>query len=138
MPSRTSIALWKGDIQDGIGSVAVESGSFEGFYGFGSRFQQAPGTNPEELLAAAQAGSFSMFLANVLAAVGRPAESVETVATVTLDEEPEIKKIVLTTRAVVPGLPIEEFAAYIETAKAACPMFKALSAVPITVKAELV
>ena len=76
MPIRTSTAQWQGTLADGSGTVALGSKSFEGPYSFVSRFEEGPGTNPEELIGAAHAGCYSMFLANVLNKAGHPATSI--------------------------------------------------------------
>lgn len=138
MPTRTSSAVWTGDLKGGAGTVALGSGVFEGPYTFVSRFEDGSGTNPEELIAAAHAGCFSMFLANVLAGAGFTADSVRTSAAVTLGAGPAITGIALTVEAAVPNIEADAFAGHVETAKAGCPVSAALSAVPITVDAKLV
>jgi lipoyl-dependent peroxiredoxin len=140
MPTRTSSARWQGSLKDGSGTMALASGAFEGQYTFVSRFEEGPGTNPEELIAAAHAGCFSMFLANVLSQAGHSPNSVETTATVHLgrdDTGPAITKIDLATKGDVPGLDEAEFAKHAETAKAGCPVSKALASVEITLSASL-
>lgn len=142
MPARTGEAEWKGDLQQGSGEVSLGSGAFKGSYSFKSRFEDdgGPGTNPEELIAAAHAACFSMALSNGLASAGHTPERVHTTATVRLertDSGPAISRIDLDCEAVVPGLSEEDFAAQAETAKANCPVSKALSAVEITLQARL-
>ena len=106
MPQRTASARWDGTLEEGHGTMRMKSGSFEGPYSFQSRFQEGDGTNPEELIAAAHAGCFSMALSADLSRAGHDATTVETTATVHLELEdsgPRIARIVLDTRATVPG-----------------------------------
>jgi osmotically inducible protein OsmC len=142
MPKRTASARWDGTLQEGSGTMRMKSGAYEGPYSFQSRFQEADGTNPEELIAAAHAGCFSMALSGDLGRAGHDAESVETTATVHLELEdagPRIARIVLDTRASVPGISDDEFQQVAEGAKQNCPVSKALAAVEtIEVNAELV
>ena len=141
MPKRTASAVWNGSLQEGEGTMRMASGAYEGPYSFQSRFQEADGTNPEELIAAAHAGCFSMALSGDLGRAGHDVESVETTATVHLelgDGPPTIAHIVLDTRARVPGLEDGEFQDIAEGAKKNCPVSRALAAVPsIEVNAEL-
>ena len=134
---RTATAHWEGDLRSGNGSMRLGSGAFEGPFSFKTRFEGAPGTNPEELLGAAHAGCFSMALSHGLAQAGKPPTSVDTKAVVTL-EGVTITKIELATRAVVPGLSEAEFQTFADDAKANCIVSKALAAVPITLQATLV
>src|SRR5215204_1161909 len=104
MPTRTANARWNGSLQEGNGTMRMKSGSYEGPYSFQSRFQEGDGTNPEELIAAAHAGCFSMALSGDLGRAGYDPASVETTATVHLEMEdsgPRIARIVLDTRASV-------------------------------------
>lgn len=120
--------------------MRVGSGAYEGAYSFVSRFESGDGTNPEELIAAAHAGCFSMALSNALAQAGHTATSVKTTATVHLDKGAEgfgITKIDLDTVGDVPGLDEGEFLKYAEGAKANCPVSRALAAVEITLNARL-
>src|SRR5690606_8796680 len=99
-------ARWEGDLQGGRGTFTAGE-SISGDYSFKSRFEDGPGANPEQLIAAAHASCFSMALANMLAEAGTPADSIETDAAVTLrrvDEKPTITTIALTTVGVVPGV----------------------------------
>jgi lipoyl-dependent peroxiredoxin len=141
MPKRTANARWDGSLQDGSGTMRMASGSYEGPYSFQSRFQEGDGTNPEELIAAAHAGCFSMALSAELGRAGHEAESVETTAVVHLDKVGEgfgITRIELDTRALVPGVDEEEFQRVAEAAKEGCPVSKALGGVDsIELKAEL-
>jgi osmotically inducible protein OsmC len=141
MPTRNGSAEWRGDLKGGDGTVAVGASSYEGPYSFKSRFEEGEGTNPEELIAAAQAACYSMQLSAMLANDGHTAESVNTVAKVTLrfvDDAPTITKIEMETEAKVPGIDaatLEETAA---KAKESCLVSRALSAVDeITVSAKL-
>jgi len=106
MPTRKATASWSGDLPNGSGTMAFGGGAFEGAFSFRSRFEDGVGTNPEELIAAAHAGCFSMALSNILAEAGHTPEKVNTTAHVHLDpkNEPPIKKIELVTEADVPGL----------------------------------
>lgn len=127
MTARTSSARWEGDLKGGTGSMALGSGAFEGPFTFVSRFEEGPGTNPEELLAAAHAGCFSMSVANLLAQEGTPATSIDTEATVHLervDGKPTITRVVLATVGEVPGIDEATFVEKAELAKGACPVSK--------------
>jgi len=137
---RKADARWEGELRNGRGTLRLGSGAFEGKYSFGSRFEGAPGTNPEELLGAAHAGCFSMALAFGLTKAGHPPQSIETTATVHFDKVGEgfaITSIDLKTRGVVPGVSGAEFQKVAEDAKANCPVSKALSAVPVRLQATL-
>jgi osmotically inducible protein OsmC len=141
MPTRTAQARWEGPLQQGNGTMGFGSGAYEGAYSFQSRFEEGDGTNPEELIAAAHAGCFSMFLANVLDQAGHTPESVETTANVHLDKLDEgfgITRIDLQTRARVPGIDRSAFDEQAQVAKAGCPVSRALAAVDITLDAQLV
>jgi lipoyl-dependent peroxiredoxin len=142
MPKRTAEARWDGSLQEGNGTMRMATGAYEGPYSFQSRFQEGDGTNPEELIAAAHAGCFSMALSGDLGRAGHSAESVETTATVHLDKLEEgfgITRIVLDTRARVSGVDEEEFQRLAEGAKKGCPVSQALAAVgSIELRAELV
>jgi osmotically inducible protein OsmC len=142
MPTRTADARWDGSLQEGSGTMRMASGAYEGPYSFQSRFEEGEGTNPEELIAAAHAGCFSMALSLVLGQAGHDLESVETTATVHIDQAGEgfaITRIELDTRARVPGASSEEFQQAAEAAKEGCPVSKALAGVDsIELKASLV
>lgn len=139
MPAKGS-AEWKGDLPTGTGTFTAGD-SISGGYTFKSRFEDGPGSNPEQLIAAAHASCFSMALANMLAQAGNPPESVHTDATVTLrmvDGAPTITKIALVTVGRVPGLDAAAFTEHAMAAKAGCPVSKALASVPeITLEASL-
>ncbi len=141
MPRRTAEARWNGSLTDGDGTMRMGSGSYEGPYSFQSRFEEGTGTNPEELIAAAHAGCFSMQLSGVLNKAGHEPESVETEATVHLDKGADgfsITRIELRTRGRVPNIDADEFRTHAETAKEICPVSRALGGVgSIEVEAEL-
>jgi len=139
MPAKGN-AEWKGDLKSGSGTFTAGD-SITGDYSFKSRFEDGPGANPEQLVAAAHASCFSMALSNGLAEAGTPVDSVKTDATVTLrivDGAPTITSIALTTVGVVPGLDDAAFKAAADDAKKNCPVSKALAGVPeITLDASL-
>jgi len=142
MAARTANALWEGSLQEGRGQMALGSGAFEGNYSFKSRFEDGDnGTNPEELLAAAHAGCFSMALSLILGEGGNEPESIQTQAKVSmrnLDAGPTITKVALTTRARVPGLDEEGFQKAANAAKENCVVSRALGGVEeITLDATL-
>ena len=121
--------------------MSLGSGAFQGAYSFPTRFEESPGTNPEELIAAAHAGCYSMALSHILSGAGFPPAAVETTAAVRLDKGADgfaITRIDLTTRGNVPGLSEAEFVKHAEAAKIGCPVSKALAAVEITLDAALV
>lgn len=139
MPSRASTAEWKGTLKEGSGTMRLASGKYDGPFTWASRFEDADGTNPEELVGAAHAGCYSMFLSALLTKAGFPPQSIKTTATVNLAAGPTIDRIDLVTRAVVPGISAEEFDKLSLDAKAGCPISKALAAVEtITLDAQLV
>lgn len=139
--SRKATARWEGDLKSGSGVISTpDSGLMQDTrYAFNTRFGDQKGTNPEELIAAAHAGCFSMALANALAEAGHRADSVETRAEVDLSMEggPSVSGIRLVTKAKVPGIEETKFREIAEDAKQNCPVSRALSAVPITLDAEL-
>jgi osmotically inducible protein OsmC len=140
MPTRKAEAVWKGNLQDGEGTMAFGSGAFEGAYSFTSRFEEGTGTNPEELIGAAHAGCFSMALSNGLSQAGHVPNSVKTEARVKLEPVEGgfgITGIELSTVAEVPGIDEEEFRRQAEAAKEGCPVSQALSGVEITLEARL-
>jgi osmotically inducible protein OsmC len=139
MAVRTSEATWKGTLREGSGTMKVGAGAYEGPFTWASRFADGEGTNPEELIGAAHAGCFSMFLSALLTKAEFPPNSVRTSATVHLGDGPTVTKIELVTEADVPGISSEKFAELAAQAKANCPISKALAAVPeITLDAKLV
>jgi osmotically inducible protein OsmC len=132
MPKRTANARWEGSLQDGNGTMRMGSGAYEGPYSFQSRFEEGDGTNPEELIAAAHAGCFSMALSGELGKAGHEVESIETEATVHIDKVDggfAIKRIELRSRVSAPGLDDAEFQRAAEAAKEGCPVSQALAAV---------
>jgi osmotically inducible protein OsmC len=138
---RKAEARWAGDLKAGRGTVKLGSGAFEGPYSFVSRFEDGPGTNPEELLGAAHAGCFSMALAHALATAGHPATSITTTATVHLTKGAtgfSISGIDLVTRGVVPGVSAEVFLKMAEETKVNCIVSRALASVPMKLDAQLV
>jgi osmotically inducible protein OsmC len=140
MINRKADARWEGTLREGRGTIRLGSGAFEGKYSFGTRFEGAPGTNPEELLGAAHAGCFTMALSMMLTNAGHPPASLETTATVHLDKVGEgfaITGIDLVTRGTVPGQTQAEFQRMAEDAKANCIVSKALAAVPMKLQATL-
>jgi osmotically inducible protein OsmC len=140
MPTRKAHAEWKGPIDSGEGTMKFSSGAYEGAYSFKSRMQDGPGTNPEELIAAAHAGCFSMALSVFLGNEGFTADSIETDAKVSFEQQGEgwaITGIELTTVGTVPGMDADAFRQAAEGAKENCPVSVALKAVPITLNASL-
>jgi osmotically inducible protein OsmC len=139
---RTADAEWKGNLKEGSGKMRLGSGAFEGPFTFKSRFESGAGTNPEELIAAAHAGCFSMALSNALAQAGHAPERVRTTAKVHFerdDKGPLIKQIDLVTEVRAPGLAAAKLQELADQAKAGCPISRALAAVPtITLSATLV
>jgi lipoyl-dependent peroxiredoxin len=138
MAIRSANAVWNGTLKEGKGHLKLESGVYEGPYTFASRFESAPGTNPEELIGAAHAGCYSMFLSALLSTAKFTPTKIDTTAKVHLGEGPTIHLIELSTQATVPGLSEAEFQDFAEKAKAGCPVSKALSAVEIKLSATLV
>jgi osmotically inducible protein OsmC len=133
MATRDGTAEWRGDLQSGSGAMSVASGLFgDGNYSFASRFEEGSGTNPEELIAAAHAGCFSMALSNILSEAGHAPESVKTTAKVQLrnvDGQPTIAQIELVTEGRVPGIDQQQFDQYAAQAKEGCPVSRALAGV---------
>jgi lipoyl-dependent peroxiredoxin len=132
---RKAAAQWTGDLRSGTGNIRLGSGAFEGPYSFKTRFETAPGTNPEELLGAAHAACFSMALSAGLAKAGHSPKRVETTAVVHLEKVGEgfgITRIELSTRGEVPGLAEPEFRRFAEDAKTNCIVSRALASVPVT------
>ena len=141
MPIRNADATWNGNLKEGQGSVKLGGGAFEGKYSFSSRFENGPGTNPEELMAAAHAGCYSMALAAGLGKAGLNPQSVHTTASVSIDKVGEgfkITKITLNTEATVPGIDNAKFQEIATATKSGCPVSQALSATPIELTAKLV
>jgi lipoyl-dependent peroxiredoxin len=141
MAVRSGSAEWRGDLQGGAGTLTVGDGVFEGQYSFSSRFEDGAGTNPEELIAAAEASCFSMALANLLSQAGHAPTSVRTSARVELrnvDGAPTLTRIDLETVGKVPGIDEQQFRQHAEEARAGCPVSRALAGIPeISLDAKL-
>ncbi|WP_373532810.1 OsmC family protein [Vampirovibrio sp.] len=140
MVMRSSKAEWQGNLREGKGSVELGSGAFKGSYSFPSRFEDGTGTNPEELIAAAHAGCYSMALSAGLSKAGFNPTRVHTVANVHLEkvgEGFEITTIELETEAEIPGIDEAAFAQQAEAAKVGCPISKALAGPAIKLNAKL-
>jgi osmotically inducible protein OsmC len=140
MPVRNAEARWNGDLVHGKGSMKLGSGAFQGAFSFATRMESAPGTNPEELIAAAHAGCFSMALSAVLGKAGFTPTSIETSAAVHLEKVGDgfkITRSVLTTRGKVPKLDQAGFKEHADAAKKNCPVSQALAGVQIELEATL-
>ena len=128
MATRTGSAVWEGTLKEGKGNMKLGSGAFDGPYSFSSRFEEGKGTNPEELIGAAEAGCFSMALSANLEKAGSPAKRVSTTATVKLEMvegAPKITTIDLKTDADVPGIDKAKFDEIAEQTRKGCPVSKA-------------
>ena len=129
MPTRKASAAWEGGLRGGKGPFKGESGAIDGRYSFGSRFEEGPGSNPEELLAAAHAACFSMALSAQLEGNGTPPTRVETNAACTVEKAGEGFKITtmkLTTRATVPNIDAAKFQQLAKAAVEGCPVSQVL------------
>jgi lipoyl-dependent peroxiredoxin len=139
--TRTAQASWSGTVPEGGGRLALGSGAFDGPFTLKARVEEGqPGTNPEELIGAADAGCFTMSLADKLSSEGHPPADLRTTARVRLEETDEgfrITRIELTTEGDVPGVDEARFRELAEEAKATCPVSRALSGTEITVQATL-
>jgi len=129
---------WKGTLKEGSGTLKLGSGAFEGPYTWASRFSDGPGANPEELIGAALAGCYSMFLSALLTNAGFTPDYIRTTAKVHLVDGPTVSGIELTSEARVPGVEEALFMEKAAEAKAKCPISKALSSVEITLNISLV
>jgi osmotically inducible protein OsmC len=138
MPVRISSAEWKGTLKEGAGTMKLASGAYEGPFTFASRFESGRGTNPEELIGAAHAGCFSMYLSALLTNAGFKPTRIHTTAAVHLGEGPTISLIELNTEAQVPNLTEAAFKEQAEAAKKNCPVSKALAGPEIRLNAKLV
>ncbi len=139
MPTRKANAVWTGGLKGGKGSFKGETG-LGGQYNFGSRFESGTGSNPEELLAAAEAACFSMAFAGALEKNGTPPTSVETDAACTVEKVGDgftITKMALTVKAQVPGIAKDAFERIAQATKDGCPVSRALKGVDIQVQAQL-
>jgi lipoyl-dependent peroxiredoxin len=138
---RRSRAAWKGGVEDGGGTISLGSGAFEGAYSLRARTaDESPDTNPEELIAAAHAGCFTMSLSNELTQVGHPPTQLDTTATVYLEQREEgfvIPRIDLEVTAEVPGIDRAEFERLAGEAERGCPVSKVLAAADINLEARL-
>lgn len=140
MPVRTAEAEWRGNLKDGQGKVKGQSGAVDSAYSFASRFESGKGTNPEELIAAAHAGCFSMALSGALSKAGHEPKRVQTKASVHLEKVGEgftITRIELDTQAEVPGISEQAFQEQANGAKANCPVSRLLTGAQISLKAKL-
>jgi osmotically inducible protein OsmC len=138
MATSKATATWNGTLKEGNG--VMKYGKVEGPFTFASRFEEGKGTNPEELVGAAQSGCFSMFLAAILSQDSFPPTSIQTTALVHLGEDdgPKITRIDLDCTAEVPGLDAAKFARYAKTAKEKCPISRLFSGTEINLSAKLV
>ncbi len=141
MATRNGSAEWHGNLEQGSGQITVGNGVHTGPFSYKSRFEDGDGTNPEELLAAALAGCFSMALSLILGEAGHPPDSIRTSARAQLrpvDGAPTITQMAVTTEGVVPGIDQEQFVGYATTAKEQCVISRAIAGVEeITLDAKL-
>jgi len=141
MATSNAVATWEGTLREGKGTFKAQSGAFSGAFSFGTRFEGKKGTNPEELIAAAHAGCFSMALSAALEKAGHPVTRIETRAAVTIetvDGAPTITRSALDVRGRVPGIDEAAFLQAAEGAKKNCPVSKALQGiVAITMEVKL-
>lgn len=139
---RSASAVWHGGLKDGKGTISTQSGVLKDQqYSFSTRFENGVGTNPEELIAAAHAGCFTMALSAQLDSIGNKADELNTTAVVTMEKTedgPTVTKIHLTTRAKVPNIEREKFDEVAKKAKEGCPISRLLKAAEITLDAQLV
>jgi osmotically inducible protein OsmC len=138
MAVRSAEAIWRGTLREGSGTLKLGSGLFEGPYTYASRFEEGKGTNPEELIGAAHAGCFSMFLSGLLTRAGFTPTSIDTTAKVHLEAGPTIAKIELDCEVNAPNLDEAGLQEHAAAAKQNCPVSKALSGVEIVLNARLV
>jgi lipoyl-dependent peroxiredoxin len=137
---RSAHAIWNGNLKQGAGKISTQSGALTDTpYGFNTRFENEPGTNPEELIGAAHAGCFSMALSLQLTEAGLEAESIKTIATVTLEKDDSgfsITAVHLDLTAKIPGIDDAKFQELADKTKTGCPVSKVLNA-EITLDAKL-
>jgi osmotically inducible protein OsmC len=138
MAVRKASAVWNGTLKEGKGHMRLGSGAFEGAFTFASRFEEGPGTNPEELLGAAHAGCFSMYLSALLTDAGYPPTQIRTGAKVHLGAGPRITLIELETEAEVPSIDEKTFLENVEKSKQNCPVSLALTGPTVQVTARLI
>jgi osmotically inducible protein OsmC len=138
---RSASAVWHGSLKEGNGTISTQSGTLKGTqYSFKARFADGVGTNPEELIAAAHAGCFTMALSAEVTKAGLTPDSIDTTAVLTLDvsgEKPTITKIHLTTKAKIPGIDKAKFDELSYNAEVGCPVSRVLKAAEITLDATL-
>ncbi|MFO7975450.1 MAG: OsmC family protein [Candidatus Hydrogenedentota bacterium] len=140
MAVRNAEAYWEGGLQKGHGAMKLGSGVFEGAYSFGSRFEDEPGTNPEELIGAAHAGCFSMAFSAMLGEEGYTPERIDTTAKVAIEQQGEgfaITGVQLDMKARIPDIDEAKFNEIANKAKEGCPVSKALAGTAITLQAKL-
>ncbi len=140
MAERKGSAVWEGNLKEGKGSMKLGSGAYDGPYSFSSRFENGTGTNPEELIGAAEAGCFSMALASNLTKAGHTPKRINTTANVKLEMvggSPKITTIELKTEAEVPGIDDKAFQEQAEKTKTTCPISVALTGTEIRLQATL-
>ncbi len=140
MAVRKANAIWEGSLKEGTGTMKLGSGAFEGKYSFSTRFEEEPGTNPDELIGAAHAGCFSMAFSGALGRAGFEPTRIETNARVHLEKQEagfRITRIELNMVAEVPGIDQATFLELAEGAKQNCPVSQALAGVQIELNAEL-
>lgn len=140
MPVRKAGATWNGTLRQGEGSFESQSGAIGGSYSFGTRFEESPGTNPEELLAAAEASCFSMALAGNIEKAGHSPERIQTSARCTLEKSDAgftITTMALSTTVSAPGLEQSKLDELAQQTKQTCPVSRALAGVEISVEAKL-
>ena len=140
MSTRTGYATWEGTLKDGKGEMKLGSGAFEGAYSFASRFENGRGTNPEELIGAAEAGCFSMALSLGLSKAGYAVRRISTTARVHIEKAGDgfkITSIDLSTEAEVPGIDEQAFTEQAEATKKNCPVSQALAGTEINLQAKL-
>jgi osmotically inducible protein OsmC len=141
MPVRHAEAVWEGTLREGRGTMKLGSGAFQGAYSFGSRFEDAAGTNPEELLGAAHAGCFSMAFSGDLGRAGYTPQRIHTTASVHIDRVDggfKVTRVELESQAVVPGIDETEFLKIAEGAKQSCPVSQLFKGAEIVLNARLV
>lgn len=141
MPTKSATAVWNGSLIEGKGHLKTQSGALDVDYGWKARSEDGqPGTNPEELIAAAHAGCFSMALSHILAGAGFPPKQLNTSARVKFEKQGDgfaITGIALELEAEVPNVSEADFQKHAAAAKAGCPVSKALASVPMTLAAKL-
>ncbi len=141
MPIRTAEAEWKGDLMEGSGKMRLGTGAYEGPFSFKSRMENGPGTNPEELIAAAHAGCFSMAFSAQITSAGHAPRRIHTKANVKFEKTDggfAITSIHLDSEGEVPGISEAQFQELAEAAKKGCPVSKALAGTSISLTARLV